>query len=465
MPAGDRHAGGRPQIVKQALCILGLGLYAVMPTGTPLVAAEGEVSAGELRALMDQNRRLQEQVQSQQQQIDELRGRLNELAGTGTRQARELDELRDRVAETAAVPVARVGGGGERDRELRLSGEAGMAFLDGGPQSAWPNGQFRADDVKVYLETPVWKDTYLFAELDLVTREANDEYFHLGEVYVDFENLSGRFGGPDRLLNLRAGRVEIPFGEEYLFRGVMDNPLITHSVADIWGVDEGVELYGTAGPLSYVFAVQNGGHKTLRDFNSEKALTLRVGADPADWLHVSASAMRTGELTIAGDFLSEVWIGGGFFRSIGPAATTRCFEATLYQVDARAHWEGGHLAAAGGAARYDDDDTAADNHRKLKHFYVEAVQRIAGGFYAAARYSEISVAQGYLLQGLGSGGTFFYNGLPLTENLKRLSLGVGYRFGEPLLLKVEFAQEDGRMLNGQARDQEDVFATEIAVKF
>jgi hypothetical protein len=464
MHGGGPHAGNRPQIVKQALCILGLGLCAVMPSGAALFAAEGEISAAELRALMDQNRRLQEQVQSQQQQIDELRGRLNELAGTGTRQARELDELRDRVAETAAGPVAR-SSGGDRDRELRLSGEAGLAYFNGGPQSAWPNREFRADDVKVYLEAPIWKDTYLFAELDLVTREVNDEFFHMGEVYVDFENLSGRLGGPDRLLNLRVGRVDIPFGEEYLFRGVLDNPLITHSVADIWGVDEGVELYGTAGRLSYVFAVQNGGHKTLRDFNREKAYTLRVGADPAGWLHASASAMRTGNLTIAGDFLSEVWIGGGFFRSIGPAATTKCFEATLYQADVRAHWEGGHLAAAVGQAEYDDDDTAANNQRKLKHFYVEAAQQIAGGLYAAARYSELSVAKGYLLQGLGNGGTFFYNGLPLTENLKRLSLGVGYRFGDPLLLKVEFAQEDGRMMNGQARDKEDLFATEIVVKF
>jgi hypothetical protein len=30
---------------------------------------------------------------------------------------------------------------------------------------------------------------------------------------------------------------------------------------------------------------------------------------------------------------------------------------------------------------------------------------------------------------------------------------------------VEFAQEDGRMMNGQARDKEDLFATEIVVKF
>lgn len=411
---------------------------------------------------MEQNRRLQEQVQSQQRQLDELRGRLNELAGTGSRQARELDELRERMEEP--VPVERRSAGA-RDREIRLSGEAGLAYFDSGPQGAWPNGEFRADDVKVYLEAPVWKDTYLFAELDLVTREANDEFFHMGEVYVDFENVSGRLGGPDRLLNVRVGRLDIPFGQEYLYRGVLDNPLITNSVADIWGVDEGVELYGDAGPFSYVLAVQNGGHKTLRDFDADKSITLRVGANPAGWLQVSASAMRTGDLTVSGDFLSEVWIGGGFFRSIGPAATTQGFEATLFQADARAHWDGGHLAAAGGTAHYDDNDTAADNRRTLRHFYIELAQQLAGGFYGAARYSELTVAKGFPLQGLGSASQFFYSGLPLAERLSRLSLGLGYRFGDPLLLKVEYARENGRMINGQRRDKENLFATEIGVKF
>jgi len=86
--------------------------------------------------------------------------------------------------------------------------------------------------------------------------------------------------------------------------------------------------------------------------------------------------------------------------------------------------------------------------------------RLAGGTYRARVGGLLAVAQG-----LGNAGTFFYSGLPLTENLKRLSLGVGYRFGDPLLLKLEYAQEDGRMMNGQARDKEDLFATEIVVKF
>lgn len=432
---------------------LGLSVVAQAATGDA-------VSAEDVRQLVEQNRRLQEQVTAQQRQLDELRARLDAIATAGQRQERVLDDLRGQVADRG--PAARTDTVGD----IRLSGEAGLAYFDGGPRSAWPNGEFRADDVKIYLETPVWRDTYLFAELDLVTREANDEYFHMGEVHVDFENVSGRLGGPDRLVNLRVGRLDIPFGEEYLYRGVLDNPLITHSVADPWGVDEGLELYGSAGRLSYVFAVQNGGHKTLRDFDSDKSMTLRLGYDPAAWLHVSASALRTGDLTVAGDALSEIWIGGGFFRSIGAAATTQGFSATVYQADARATWEGGHLSGAVGTARYDDNDTAASNRRDLDHFSVELVQRINGGLYGAIRYSEISVQKGgYPLQGLGSPGTFFYSGLPLAEGLERFSLGLGYRFSDPLVFKIEYAWENGRMINGQPRNQEDLFGTEIGVRF
>jgi hypothetical protein len=42
---------------------------------------------------------------------------------------------------------------------------------------------------------------------------------------------------------------------------------------------------------------------------------------------------------------------------------------------------------------------------------------------------------------------------------------LGYRFSDPLVFKIEYAWEDGRMINGQPRNQEDLFATEIGVRF
>lgn len=459
------QSGRIPCRVKHVTATLCRGFGACLLFGLASVAGQDAGPAGELRELIEQNRRLQQRVDAQQAQIDELRTQLKEIANTGARQDRELHALNERVAEPVAVgriPVET----GAREQEIRLSAEAGLAYFDGGPLSQFPNGEFRADDVKVYLEAPVWKDTYFFAELDLVTREANDEFFHLGEVYADFENVSGRLGGPDRALNVRVGRFDIPFGEEYQRRGVMDNPLITHSLSDIWGVDEGLEIYGDVAGLSYVLAVQNGGHKTLHDYDAGKSVVARVGVDPLSWLHLSASAMRTGELTVAGDGMSEVWIGGGFFKSIGGVATTQRFEARLVELDAVARWSGGQLAGAVGRADYDDNDTAADNARRLNYFYLVAQQRLAERLHAAVRYSELRTNRGYLLPGLGDAGAFFYRpGAPLTDWLSRLSLGLSYQFADPVLLKLEYSFERGRMMNGQRRDQEDMFATELGLKF
>lgn len=451
--------------MKQVTASLCRGFGACLLFGLVAVAGQEAVSAAELRALIEQNRTLLQRVNAQQAQIDELRAKLTEISQTGARQDRELHALSERVAEP--VPAGRIPvETGARDQEIRLSAEAGFAYFDGGPQSQFPNGEFRADDVKVYLEAPVWKDTYFFAELDVVTREANDEFFHLGEVYADFENVSGRLGGPDRALSVRVGRFDIPFGEEYQVRGVMDNPLITHSLSDIWGVDEGIEIYGDLAGFSYVLAVQNGGHKTLHDYDAGKAVIARVGTDPTSWLHLSASAMHTGELTMAGDAMSEVWIGGGFFKSIGGAATTQRFEASLVEFDAVGRWSSGQLAGAIGRADYDDNDTAANNSRRLNYFFLEAQQRLTERFRAAVRYSELRADRGYLLPGLGDAGAFFYRpGAPLTDWLSRLSLGLSYHFADPVLLKFEYSFESGRMLNGQRRDQEDMFATELGLKF
>jgi hypothetical protein len=268
----------------------------------------------------------------------------------------------------------------------------------------------------------------------------------------------------DRLMSFRAGRINIPFGEEYQVRNVIDNPLITHSLSDIWGIDEGAEIYGDVGRFHYVLAVQNGGHPTLRDYDGDKALVARVGAEPMRGLHLSASFLRTGNLSAANDRMSEAWLATGFIRPLGALATTQVFYADFYEVDAAYRWKEGHLSGMAGWINYGDDDKAADNSRSLRYHSVELVQQLVDKWYGAARYSAIDAGRGYPLAGLGSPGTYFYSGQQ-AKDLHRLSLGVGYRFGPPLIWKFEYSLEDGRMVNGQSRDQEDLLSTEIAMRF
>ncbi|HWA86773.1 MAG TPA: hypothetical protein VG710_11160 [Opitutus sp.] len=412
-----------------------------------------------VRALAEQNRKLQEQLQAQQKTIENLSAQMDEMRRASERQGRELQDLQQ-AGGAAAVPAPDAG-----EARLRISGEAGMAFFKTGSAGQFPHSEFRIDDAKLLVEAKVLENVYAVSEIDLLTRETTDDSLYLATLFAEFEDLGARWGAPGAL-NVRVGRFAIPFGEEYQVRGVVENPLISHSVADVWGFDNGVETYGGLHGFTYVAALQNGGANVLHDFNSDKSVAARVGYAPASWLRVSASAMRTGDLSVKSDTLSAVWFGNAFFRSIGGAATTSTFRANLYEFDATGRWRGGNLTAMAGWADYDDDDTAADNSRRLSYWSVEGVQDIGDGLYGVARYSEVRAPKGYPLAGLGNSGTFFYNPFAaLTDDLSRLSLGLGYRIGPPLVLKLEYSRERGRQVNGAERDKEDMLSTEIGMKF
>src|SRR5262249_8445580 len=141
---------------------------------------------------------------------------------------------------------------------IHIGGEGGVGYFDTGREGMFPNSEFRVDEAKLFVEAPLWNDIYFFSEINLAESMWGDLNLHLGELYVDFENVS-KLWNRDRWVNLRVGRFDIPFGEEYLTRDAIDNVLISHSLADFWGVDEGVEAYGALSKFSYVVAVQNGG--------------------------------------------------------------------------------------------------------------------------------------------------------------------------------------------------------------
>lgn len=448
-----------------------LALLGPLPTSTAFAEA---TTAPTLESLAAENRRLQGQLVAQQARIDELAARLTELQQPPRSTPRAAAEP-DPSSTTSVASETDLGTGshsnfaGGSNSPLRISGQAGVAWFSTGSEGQFPQSTFRIDDTKLFLETPILRDTYLFVGIDLFVRENYSDETKFGELYIDFEDVSGRLGGPERLLNLRAGHLQIPFGEEYLVRDPVSNPLISHSLSDIWGLDTGVEIYGSSGPFGYVLAVQNGGVDTLGDHESDKSVTTRISWTARPWLSLSASAMRTGGLALGPDAaprdqLSAVWFGNGFFRALGPAASTTSFHAELAQVDATARWSSGRASAAVGAVRFDDNDTTADNSRSLAYGYVETEQSLAGGLYAAARYSRIEAPDGYPLVGWGDYGRYFY-GTTLTEELNRLGLGLGYRFGPPLVVKFEYTFEWGRLAGGADRESENFLGGELGLRF
>jgi len=187
-----------------------------------------------------------------------------------------------------------------------------------------------------------------------------------------------------------------------------------------------------------------------------------VGYDPAKWLHLSASGMRTGDLDVKKDKLSELWFGNGFIRSLGSTNTTT-FGAELVEGDVQFRFPRGHLKGAGGYLHYDDNDPGANNQRDVYYYYVEGLYNLTEKFYAAARFSQILASKGFSIVGHGDFKEYFYN--ELSKDLLRLTLGAGYRFSRDLILKAEYSLERGRELEGNKRNHEDLFAAELAFRF
>ena len=414
-------------------------------THNTISAADPASFEQRLNSLEEQNRSLQQELGAQKQLIEELKARLQEPA------------LKEKDTGLEAPPAT-----GPKFGRLHISGEGGVGYFHTGSDGQHPDGSFRVDEAKVFLEAPLWPSTYLFAELDLITREANDEFFHLGELYIDFENVL-RHWTEHNLLSVRVGRFDIPFGEEYLARDVIDNPLISHSVSDFWGVDEGVEIYGSALGLDYVLAVQNGGHPTLRDFDRDKSIAGRLGYDFGNVARLSFSGIRTGDLSTEGDEMSELWFGNGFFRALGPSDTTPTFSATVYEIDAQTFWRNGHLKLAGGLFQFEDSDSSVDNSRDGHFYYAEVLQHLIPKLYTAGRFSRIIADDGLPIVGHGDFGKYFFG--PLTTDLWRLSIGLGYRWSDNLLAKIEYTIEQGALLDGADRDRHNFFGAEIGFQF
>jgi hypothetical protein len=162
--------------------------------------------------------------------------------------------------------------------------------------------------------------------------------------------------------------------------------------------------------------------------------------------------------------LSELWFGGGFFRSLGAPATTTTFQADVFELDAQTFWKTGHLKLAGGYFDYGDNDNTRNNSRDGYYYYVEGVQNLTQKLYAASRFSEIHSAKGMPLVGNGNWSDYFFGG-ELTREIWRLSLGLGYKLSDNLIAKIEYTIEQGDLIDGEHRGHNNFFGAELGFKF
>lgn len=328
-------------------------------------------------------------------------------------------------------------------RNVRLSGFAGLEYVDAGRSSTRPFGGVSIRESTLFVDAAAWEDVSMFLEVQVNRLGKDKELFvRTGEVYAHWRNLLKRWGAD--LLSLKVGRIDIPFGEDYLWQDAIDNPLISFSAAYPYGFDEGVVAYGRLRGLRWIAAVTDGTDDRSVEENGSKAVNVKVSGRPHPALYVSSSAMRTGRTSE-----SAVEFGGSHIEPVGVGAPSsvgrspsRVVSAALYQVDATISPSSrAALALSFGTARIDDDADAFD--RDVKWWSVEPRYQLGRGFYAVARYSEIGSyddARGFHFDGkttAGGNAAFGYD----TRRFQRLSAGVGFRPNPRTLLKAEVGRD------------------------
>ena len=372
-----------------------------------------------------------------QEEIQDLRRRLEILEA---RDRDEVDLSDDRVGEVdgdlaePSHPLAK-----PWFQNFTISGFAAAGFLATGNDGERENGGFLVKEATLWIEADVWEDISFFAEIQTNRLGKDDSLFvRTGEVHAHFRNVLKRWG--DDLLGIKIGRIDIPFGEEYLWQDSSDNPLITQSAPYPYGFDEGILLYGNLHGLGWLFSVTDGTDDRSLEDNTDKAVNVKVYGRPWSPLYLSASFMRNGRaVKSAFEFGGSHFqpIGASHVSSVGDSASTKV-EAYLYQLDAKYHFgDKAYVAFSFGQALVDDRDSTFD--RDLLWFVVEVLYHFHPKVYGVARYSEIGTyktSEGYHFDGkitAGGNAAFGYD----ARRLQRLSLGAGWRPNPRVLLKGE----------------------------
>ncbi|MFQ6616190.1 MAG: hypothetical protein ACE5HZ_05410 [Fidelibacterota bacterium] len=403
-----------------------------------------------------------QQIQVQQhrpEQYDSHGGEYVDLSGE------EVESLRE---ESSAHVLAR-----PWYRNIEISGFIGAGFLDTGKRGTRPEGGFLIKEASLFLEADVWTDATFYVEVQ-ANRLGEDSTLSIrtGEVYVHFRHILSKRG--DGLLGMKVGRIDIPFGEEYLWQDASDNPLISNSAPYPYGWDEGILLYGGISGVRWILAIADGTLKRSIEDHPSKAVNLKVYGNLWERFYLSASLMGNG---MSGR--SAIEFGGSHFEPVGAnhksssgSSSNEKVRANLYEIDAK--YDLGEfpqhsyiLSSFGRAFLKDREETFS---REWSWFSIEPSFRITQESYVVARYSEIgtySSQEGYHFDGktTAGGGAFGYD----TKRFRRLSLGWGWRPNPRLMVKVEIGRDWYYLIDSSPFDpgngDRNLFGIELAAVF
>jgi hypothetical protein len=350
---------------------------------------------------------------------------------------------------------------------VQLGGYAALSYLDTGGTGTTEEGSILVREASLFLDAQVWERAFLFTEIWLARYQFGNG-FNLGEIHLLLTGLGAADGEPG--IGLKAGRFEIPFGEEYLRWDANESPWISFTAGDPYGIDEGLELYGELGPVGWVAALTNGNAGSPDDGTS-KLVCAKLYGEPSPALYLSGSVLALGDTEA-----SALRFGGSSIRPVGsdgPSSTgaspSSDVDSLCWELDARLRSErAARLNLQLGGSSIDDEVGAFD--RDLTWFLIEPGLRISPELELALRWSEIGTYdddEGYQFQGkpLTAGDAFGYD----TRALRRASGVLAWSLHPRLTLKLEVGQDHVDLIDASTLDDENderlYFAFEVVGSF
>lgn len=404
---------------------------------------------------------------------------------------RELEELRRRVAELerqrsgqqpAEVNLAldqlpalfAVDEGQALARpwyqNIDLWGFGAFDFLDTGDAGTSPEGGFLVKETTLHIEAHAWENVSFYSEFQM-NRLGQDatKFTRTGEVHAHFRDI---FGDQGPKVGLKVGRIDIPFGDEYLEQDSIDNPLISNSAPYPYGFDEGVVVYGTWSGVGWITSLTDGTDERSIEDDPAKAFTAKVYGSPLRGIDLSASLLKNGDsaesaLEFGGSHLEPVGAGGTSTAGTSPSDKV---DALLYELDACCTLgRRARLALALGQGQVDDEVNVFD--RDLTWFRIEPRYDLCEKVYLVLRWSEIGTYdsdEGYHFDGktlAGGNAAFGYD----TKSFRRLSAGVGWRPNPHTIVKLEVGQDTFEVIDASPLDPGDqdrqFFGFELVLSF
>lgn len=423
-------------------------IFTVVVVSLLISATHGAEVEGELNSQVDE---LQLQLQALEQRIEQL------SSGIDTQESAIRGESGDSTPGTPLVNLEahEITSIDDQDgsnvlsnpwwRNFDISGFAAAGYYDTGSAGTRDKGGFEIKEATLFVTAEVWDDVEFFSELQTNRLgKDNDKFVRTGEVYLHFHSISLT---DSITVGMKLGRIDIPFGDEYLWQDAIDNPLITNSAAYPYGWDEGILLYGDYRGVGWIAAITDGTDDRSVEENSDKAFNIKIYGSPLDALNLSFSAMANGDVS-----KSAIEFGGSHFRPVGAAHQSAAgispsaeVGGNLMEVNAKYDFslasKETYLALSLGSAKANDSDPIFD--RDFRWFSIEPSVKLNQDWYATLRYSEIGTYdsnEGYHFDGktfAGGNAAFGYD----TKRFQRTSIGVGWAPNPHVRAKFEIAKD------------------------